>query len=119
MRSSVASVGAAPSSGAFCVNAETAGTVAQAAWADLFIFDPLQAKSTPVHDPVSTLVYASGEVNVRTTVVGGRVVLDDGRITGVDERAILVEAQTLADELARLAGTRVRIDARWQRMVAV
>src|SRR5207249_3853600 len=87
--------------------------------ADLFIFDPVVAKSTPVHDPVSTLVYASGEVNVRTTVVGGQVVLDDGRITGVDERAILHEAQSLADELAHLAGTRARVDARWQHTPAI
>ncbi len=105
--------------GAAALGRDDFGTLEVGKRADLFIFDPQHAKSTPVHDPVSTLVYASGEVNVRTTVVGGRVVLDDGRITGVDERAILVEAQTLADELARLAGTRVRIDARWQRMVAV
>jgi 5-methylthioadenosine/S-adenosylhomocysteine deaminase len=77
--------------------------------ADLFIFDPLHAKSVPVHDPVSTLVYASGEVNVRTTVVGGRVVLDDRRIVGVDEDAILREAQTLAEQLSELAGTRRRV----------
>ena len=105
--------------GAAALGRDDFGTLEEGKRADLFIFDPQQAKSTPVHDPVSTLVYASGEVNVRTTVVGGRVVLDDGRITGVDERAILVEAQTLADELARLAGTRARIDARWQCVVAV
>jgi 5-methylthioadenosine/S-adenosylhomocysteine deaminase len=105
--------------GAAALGRNDFGTLEVDKRADLFLFDPLHAKSTPVHDPVSTLVYASGEGNVRTTVVGGRVVLDDGRITGVDERSILTEAQTLADELARRAGTRARIDARWQRMAAV
>jgi 5-methylthioadenosine/S-adenosylhomocysteine deaminase len=81
--------------------------------ADLFVFDPRHAKSTPVHDPVSTLVYASGEVNVRMVVVGGRVVLDDYRVVGVDEPAILAEAQSVAEELAGLAGTRARIEGRW------
>ena len=81
----------------------------------LFLFDPLHAKSIPVHDPVSTLVYSSGQVNVRTTIVGGQVVLDDRRIVGVDEHAILREAQTLAEQLSILAGTRARIDGRWQR----
>jgi 5-methylthioadenosine/S-adenosylhomocysteine deaminase len=83
--------------------------------ADLFIFDPLHAKSVPVHDPVSTLVYSSGEVNVRTTVVGGRVVLDKRRIVGVDEDAILREAQSVAEQLSELAGTRRGLEERWAR----
>src|SRR6185503_15409319 len=91
------------------------GTLEVGKRADLFIFDPLQAKSAPVHDPVSTLVYASGEVNVRSVVVGGRVVLDDYRIVGIDEAAILSEAQAVAEELAHLAGTRARLDGRWAR----
>ncbi len=86
--------------------------------ADLFILDPLHAKSIPVHDPVSTLVYSSGEVNVRTAIVGGRVVLDDRRIVGVDEDSILREAQTLAEQLAQAAGTRQRLAGRWTRQRA-
>jgi 5-methylthioadenosine/S-adenosylhomocysteine deaminase len=80
--------------------------------ADLFLFDPLHAKSIPVHDPVSTLVYSSGEVNVRTTIVAGRIVLDDRRIVGIDEDAILREAQSIAEELSHIAGTRRRVEAR-------
>ena len=57
----------------------------------------------------------SGEVNVRTTIVGGHVVLDEGRIVGVNEGAILTEAQTLAEQLSALAGTRRRIEGRWTR----
>jgi 5-methylthioadenosine/S-adenosylhomocysteine deaminase len=83
--------------------------------ADLFIFDPLHAKSIPVHDPVSTLVYSSGQVNVRTTIVGGSVVLDDRRVVGVDEQAILREAQQLAEQLSTTAGTRARVAGRWTR----
>jgi 5-methylthioadenosine/S-adenosylhomocysteine deaminase len=79
----------------------------------LFIFDPRHAKSIPVHDPVSTLVYSSGQMNVRTTVVGGRVVLDDGRLVGLDEAAILREAQMVAEELSLAAGTRARLQGRW------
>ena len=61
----------------------------------------------------TTLVYASGQSNVQTTIVGGRVVLDDGRIVGLDEGRILSEAQTLAEQLAITAGTRQRLDGRW------
>src|SRR5262245_38352397 len=103
--------------GAAALGRDDFGTLAVGKRADLFIFDPLHAKSTPVLDPVSTLVYASGEVNVQTTVVGGHVVLDNGLISGVNEQAILGEAQSLAEQLADLAGTRARVKAR--RMAAV
>jgi 5-methylthioadenosine/S-adenosylhomocysteine deaminase len=103
----------ATSGGAAALGRDDFGALQPGKRADLFIFDPLHAKSIPVHDPVSTLVYSSGEVNVRTTVVGGRVVLDDRRIVGVDEAAILREAQSLAEQLSELAGTRARLDGRW------
>ena len=94
----------ATSGGAAALGRDDFGTLEVGKRADLFIFDPHHAKSIPVHDPISTLVYSSGQVNVRTTVVGGKVVLDDRRIVGVDEDAILREAQTLAEQLSELAG---------------
>jgi 5-methylthioadenosine/S-adenosylhomocysteine deaminase len=105
----------ATSGGAAAMGRDDFGWLDVGMRADLFIFDPLHAKSIPVHDPVSTLVYSSGQVNVRTTIVGGRVVLDDRRIAGVDEEAILREAQTLAEELSHMAGTRARLEGRWAR----
>ena len=109
----------ATSGGAAALGRDDFGTLEVGKRADLFIFDPHHAKSIPVHDPISTLVYSSGQVNVRTTVVGGKVVLDDRRIVGVDEDAILREAQTLAEQLAEVAGTRARLEGRWQRQRSV
>jgi 5-methylthioadenosine/S-adenosylhomocysteine deaminase len=103
----------ATSGGAAALGRDDFGALEPGKRADLFIFDPLHAKSIPVHDPVSTLVYASGEANVRTTIVGGKVVLDDRRIIGVDEQAILREAQSLAEQLSERAGTRRRLAGRW------
>ena len=75
--------------------------------ADLFIFDPhTTAKSTPMHHPVSTLVYSASEQNVETVIVDGNVILDNFKATFVeDERTILKEAQAFADELSMQAGT--------------
>src|SRR5207237_8338292 len=103
------------SGGAAALGRTDFGSLEPGQRADLFVFDPHHAKSIPVHDPVSTLVYSSGQVNVRTTIVGGRVVLDDRRIVGVNEDAILHEAQALAEELSALAGTRTRVEGRWAR----
>jgi 5-methylthioadenosine/S-adenosylhomocysteine deaminase len=105
----------ATSGGAAVLGRTDFGTLEVGKRADLFVFDPRHAKSIPVHDPVSTLVYSSGEANVRTVIVGGRVVLDNYRVVGVDEAAILNEAQALAEELAALAGTRARLEGRWTR----
>ena len=106
---------AATSDGARALGRDDFGVLEAGQRADFFVFDPVQAKSTPVHDPVSTLVYSSGEANVRTTVVGGQVVLDNGRITGLDERALLEEAQRLAEQLSEQAGTRRLVEGRWSR----
>lgn len=74
--------------------------------ADLFIFDPARAaRAVPLFDPVSTLVYAGGSGNVETVLVDGRVVLEDGRVLGLDERAALEKAQRVAEDLAERAGT--------------
>ena len=99
--------------GATALGRDDFGSLEVGKRADLFIFDPLYAKSIPVHDPISTLVYSSGQPNVRTTIVGGQVVLDEGKIVGVDEKAILREAQSLAEKLADVAGTRRRLSGRW------
>jgi 5-methylthioadenosine/S-adenosylhomocysteine deaminase len=105
----------ATTGGAAALGRSDFGSLEPGQRADLFIFDPLHAKSTPLHDPVSTLVYASGQPNVRTTIVGGRLRLDDGRIVGLDERRLLEEAQTLAEQLAVTAGTRKQLAGRWER----
>jgi 5-methylthioadenosine/S-adenosylhomocysteine deaminase len=105
----------ATSGGAAALGCDEFGTLESGKRADLFIFDPVHAKSIPVHDPISTLVYSSGQVNVRTVIVGGRVALDDRRIVGVDENAVLREAQTLAERLSEVAGTRRRLADRWGR----
>lgn len=74
--------------------------------ADLFIFDPARAaRAVPMFDPISTLVYSGGMGNVELVVVDGRVVLEDGEVTAVDEHSFLGQAQRVAEELAERAGT--------------
>jgi len=81
--------------------------------ADLFLFDPYcAARSVPVHDPLSTLVYSSSEQNVDTVVVGGNVVLEHGQLPDFDEDAFLREVQDRAVALSHRAGTRSIIEAR-------
>jgi len=100
--------------GADALGRSDLGQLAPGMRADFFIFDPRQPKSTPTHDPISTLVYSGGEANVRTTVAAGRVILDDGRIVRVNENLLLDRVQAAASDLSRRAGTTAIVERRHQ-----
>jgi 5-methylthioadenosine/S-adenosylhomocysteine deaminase len=50
------------------------------------------------------VVYAASPADVAYTIVGGRVILEDGRCTLVDEEAVFEEATARADQLITSAG---------------
>lgn len=74
--------------------------------ADLFIFNPaLDMKAIPMHNPVSTLIYSSGNKNIETVLVDGRLVMENSVVLGVDEAAVAKLGQKTADDLSARAGT--------------
>jgi 5-methylthioadenosine/S-adenosylhomocysteine deaminase len=73
--------------------------------ADLFVYNPICPRSVPVLDPTASLVFSAGTEGVETVIVAGRVVLDNGRVPGVNEAALLRECQQAARALAQRAGT--------------
>jgi len=74
--------------------------------ADLFVADLAASPfCSPVHHPVSALVYSAAGHEVETVVVDGRVVLDEGHLTTASEERIRAAAQTAADGLVARAGT--------------
>lgn len=79
--------------------------------ADLVILDLDRPEWRPLLDPVSALVYSASAASVRTVMVDGQVVLDDGRVTTVDERAALADVERLARPYLARAGLGVR--PRW------
>jgi len=81
------------------------GVLAVGRRADLFLWDPYELSSAPVHDEISGLVYAAGPQNVRTVVVGGDVVIEDGRSTRIDERELGRELAKVAKACAKRTGT--------------
>ncbi|HEX3252734.1 MAG TPA: hypothetical protein VHS05_25065, partial [Pyrinomonadaceae bacterium] len=53
--------------------------------ADLIAVSLTGVHQTPAHDPVATLIFASSGRDVILTVIAGREVYRDGRVTTVDE----------------------------------
>ncbi|PJI51085.1 MAG: N-ethylammeline chlorohydrolase [Pseudomonas sp.] len=60
--------------------------------ADLTAFDLSGLAQQPVYEPVSQLIYASGRDCVRHVWVGGKQLLDDGKLTRLDEERLIAVA---------------------------
>jgi 5-methylthioadenosine/S-adenosylhomocysteine deaminase len=71
--------------------------------ADLAVVDFSASHLTPVHDPVSHLVYAARGSDVRHTICDGQVLMRDRELTILDEDAIRTEAKQRATRLAERA----------------
>jgi 5-methylthioadenosine/S-adenosylhomocysteine deaminase len=71
--------------------------------ADLFIFNPVQCNTTPMTDPVVSLVYSAGKNNIETTIVNGKIVMEEGRMVTIDEHEIIMRLQAAASKLRNLS----------------
>jgi 5-methylthioadenosine/S-adenosylhomocysteine deaminase len=74
--------------------------------ADVVVVDAENTRLTPTYDPVGTLVRYAVGTDVESVVVAGRLVVDDGRVLGTDEPALLDEAEALGDKLGKVLGPR-------------
>ena len=74
--------------------------------ADLVLFDLDLPEWRPLLDPVNTLVYSASGASVRTVLVDGRVLLDDRRVTMIDERQVLARVERLVTPYLARAGSR-------------
>jgi 5-methylthioadenosine/S-adenosylhomocysteine deaminase len=76
------------------------GRIAPGWQADLALLDLSSLAFTPLNDIRRQLVYCETGSSVRTVIVNGEVVVRDGRLTLVDETALLAEARACAAEFA-------------------
>jgi len=70
----------------------TSGTLAAGGPADLVAFDRRSVALAPGNDLHRQLVLCHTGLTVRYSVIAGRMVMDDGRLTTIDEAAVLAEA---------------------------
>ncbi len=77
------------------------GRVEEGAPADLILVDLSAAATQPIHDPVSTLLYAANASHVHTTICDGKVLMYDRKVEVCDDEEVLREA---AESARRIAG---------------
>ena len=87
------------------------GSIEPGKRADLVLYDLDVPEWRPLLNPVNNLVYSATGASVRTVLIDGRVVLDEGRLTTLDERALYDRVEVLAREQIRRAG--LRIQSKW------
>jgi cytosine/adenosine deaminase-related metal-dependent hydrolase len=75
------------------------GSIEAGKLADIVLVDLNRPHSVPAHDIVSNLVFTANCSNVDTVLIGGRVVLRQGRMAGVDEGAICARARERAEQI--------------------
>lgn len=77
------------------------GSLEQGKAADLIIIDTENLESQPLYNPYSHLVYAIGAHSVRDTVINGRVVMRDRKLTKVSEQDLIARAKEYKAKLIK------------------
>ncbi|MBS1818893.1 MAG: amidohydrolase [Acidobacteria bacterium] len=67
--------------------------------ADLITVSMSSARQTPMYDPVSHLVYVTRGDDVRNTIVNGKVLMRDRKVTTLNEAEVLAQARALAQKV--------------------
>jgi len=67
--------------------------------ADLVIFDIDNVQMSPLHNPLSQVVYCSKSQNIDTVIVNGEVIMKNRKILNVDEKFVVQKVQELAKKL--------------------
>jgi hypothetical protein len=69
--------------------------------ADLLILNP-HIRLRPLNDVIHQLVYCEGGQSVDTVLVDGKVVVRNGRLTRVDEKALIQKVEPISEKMYRI-----------------
>jgi 5-methylthioadenosine/S-adenosylhomocysteine deaminase len=72
--------------------------------ADLIVVGVNRARQTPLYDPISHLVYTTRGDDVETTIVNGRILMQDRRVETLNEASVLEEANRYAVRIRAAVG---------------
>lgn len=97
------------------------GELRPGARADLILLEMDSVAYTPLNDLRRQLVHCEDGQSLRMTIVDGRVLFEDGKVTSVDEAALRAELRTLMagyrEQLARCAADADRLQPYYRAMV--
>jgi 5-methylthioadenosine/S-adenosylhomocysteine deaminase len=89
---------------------DSTGMIAAGRKADVVLVDLNSIFIAPVHSIESALVFNASPANVTHVVVDGRILIDDRKVTFVDEDELLAEARIAAARVFKAAGVESRLN---------
>ena len=95
--------------GAAALGRDDVGVLAPGMVADLLVVQLDSVFVAPVHRVPSALVFCASPADISHVMVDGRVLIDEGDVVGVDEAALVAEAELAAREVFARAGVDSRL----------
>jgi len=75
------------------------GSIEPGKRADIIIIDTHKPHLTPMYNPVSHIVYAVKGSDVTTSIINGKIVMEDGRLLTLNVEDIIEDVKIIADEI--------------------
>lgn len=75
------------------------GSVEEGKNADLIIIDLETTMTEPINDVFSNIVYNVKPTNVKTTIINGKIVMEDRKINGINEKEIYNRCNSIINRL--------------------
>ena len=89
----------ATTNGALAMGLTDCDVLAAGKKADLVVIDLKQPNMQPLHNIAKNLVYAGNKMNVKMTVIDGKILYEDGKFTTVDADEVYERANRLTKEI--------------------
>ncbi len=86
--------------GASLLGLSDLGLLKKGCKADIIALNMNAPQATPLFDPQAHVVYAAAAADTRFVIVDGEILVDGGRLTGLDEEKIIAECASRAGRLA-------------------
>jgi guanine deaminase len=93
------------------------GRIAPGYKADLVFVDLAHIHYVPLHDLLTQVVFTENGSAVHSVMIGGRMVLDSGRLTTINEAKVRAEATAASERLAAANAGRRRLSQQLQPVV--
>ena len=77
--------------------ADKIGSLEPGKKADIIILDFEKPHLMPRHNLISHLIYAAKGSDVETTIINGKIVMEKGKIKGIDEKAVLEKIEKITE----------------------
>lgn len=75
------------------------GILAEGALADVILLDLERAEFIPENNLISALVYSANGSEVRTVIVGGEILMEEGTLLTIDEKKVFEECRRITKRL--------------------